>query len=238
MLEIRDVVSAYGKVVAVKGVSLTVAAGQLVAIIGANGAGKSTLLRTIAGLRRASEGDIVFKGSSINSASPRHVLSLGIALCPEGRCVFPHLTVVENLLMGAYLRTDRGSVAEDLEHVFDDYPRLAERRRHMAGTLSGGEQQMLAISRALMSRPELVMFDEPSLGLAPNIAERTFELIRDVCQRGMTVLMVEQNAQAALAMCDWAYVLESGSLALSGAGRDLIDNPHVRSAYLGGACES
>ena len=238
MLEIRDVVSAYGKVVAVKGVSLTVAAGQLVAIIGANGAGKSTLLRTIAGLRRASEGDIVFKGSSINGASPRHVLSLGIALCPEGRCVFPHLTVVENLLMGAYLRTDRGSVAEDLEHVFDDYPRLAERRRHMAGTLSGGEQQMLAISRALMSRPELVMFDEPSLGLAPNIAERTFELIRDVCQRGMTVLMVEQNAQAALAMCDWAYVLESGSLALSGAGRDLIDNPHVRSAYLGGACES
>jgi branched-chain amino acid transport system ATP-binding protein len=238
VLEIRDVVSAYGKVVAVKGVSLTVAAGQLVAIIGANGAGKSTLLRTIAGLRRASEGDIVFKGSSINGASPRHVLSLGIALCPEGRCVFPHLTVVENLLMGAYLRTDRGSVAEDLEHVFDDYPRLAERRRHMAGTLSGGEQQMLAISRALMSRPELVMFDEPSLGLAPNIAERTFELIRDVCQRGMTVLMVEQNAQAALAMCDWAYVLESGSLALSGAGRDLIDNPHVRSAYLGGACES
>jgi branched-chain amino acid transport system ATP-binding protein len=238
VLEIRDVVSAYGKVVAVKGVSLTVAAGQLVAIIGANGAGKSTLLRTIAGLRRASEGDIVFKGSSINGASPRHVLSLGIALCPEGRCVFPHLTVVENLLMGAYLRTDRGSVAEDLEHVFDDYPRLAERRRHMAGTLSGGEQQMLAISRALMSRPELVMFDEPSLGLAPNIAERTFELIRDMCQRGMTVLMVEQNAQAALAMCDWAYVLESGSLALSGAGRDLIDNPHVRSAYLGGACES
>ena len=238
MLEVRDVVCGYGNVVVVKGVSLSVAAGQLVAIIGANGAGKSTLLRTIAGLQHALRGEILYKGSPITNASPRQVLSRGIALCPEGRCVFPHLTVIENLLMGAYLRTDRDGVSTDLERVFDDFPRLGERRRHLAGTLSGGEQQMLAISRALMSRPELVMFDEPSLGLAPNIAERTFEIIRQVCLSGMTVVMVEQNAQAALEMCEWSFVLESGSLVLSGSGRDLVENPHVRAAYLGGGRES
>jgi branched-chain amino acid transport system ATP-binding protein len=238
VLEIRDVVCGYGEVMAVKGVSLTVREGQLVAIVGANGAGKSTLLRTVAGMRRASQGEIVFKGVPITNAPPRQVLSRGIALCPEGRCVFPHLTVIENLRMGAYLRADRSAIAADLERVFDDFPRLAERRRHMAGTLSGGEQQMLAIGRALMSRPELVMFDEPSLGLAPTTAEQTFEIIKQVCRDGTTVLIVEQNAQAALEMCEWAYVLESGSLVLSGRGRDLIGNPHVRSAYLGGVRES
>ena len=234
MLELRDVVCGYGGVIAVKGVSLTVGTGQLVALIGANGAGKTTLLRTISGLQRAMRGAITFLGVDITKASARTVLSLGIAHCPEGRRVFPGLTVTENLQMGSYLRSDRAEVAEDLERIFDEYPRLAERRRQLAGTLSGGEQQMLAISRALISRPKLVMFDEPSLGLAPNIVERTFEIIREICAAGTTVLMVEQNAYAALEMCDWGYVLESGSVALSGTGRDLIGNPHVRAAYLGG----
>jgi branched-chain amino acid transport system ATP-binding protein len=234
VLELRDVVCGYGGVIAVKGVSLTVGTGQLVALIGANGAGKTTLLRTISGLQRAMRGAITFLGVDITKASARTVLSLGIAHCPEGRRVFPGLTVTENLQMGSYLRSDRAEVAEDLERIFDEYPRLAERRRQLAGTLSGGEQQMLAISRALISRPKLVMFDEPSLGLAPNIVERTFEIIREICAAGTTVLMVEQNAYAALEMCDWGYVLESGSVALSGTGRDLIGNPHVRAAYLGG----
>jgi branched-chain amino acid transport system ATP-binding protein len=238
MLEVRNIACGYGNVAAVKDVSLTVAEGQLVAIVGANGAGKSTLLRTIAGLTRASRGEVVFKGEPITNASPRQVLSHGIALCPEGRCVFPDLTVTENLWMGAYLRTDRDAIGADLERVFDDFPRLADRRRHMAGMLSGGEQQMLAIGRALMSRPELVMFDEPSLGLAPTTAERTFEIITQVCRAGKTVLMVEQNAQAALEMCERAYVLEAGSLVLAGIGRELIGNPHVRAAYLGGGRES
>jgi branched-chain amino acid transport system ATP-binding protein len=219
---------------AVKGVSLAVQQGQLVALIGANGAGKTTLLRTISGLLRPTRGAVVFQGRDITKASARAILSLGIAHCPEGRRVFPELTVLENLEMGSYLRSDAGVVAEDLERIFDEFPRLAERRRQMAGTLSGGEQQMLAIGRALMSRPRLLMFDEPSLGLAPNIVERMFEFIKGVCAAGTTVLMVEQNAYAALEMCDGAYLLESGVVALSGSGRDLIDNPHVRAAYLGG----
>jgi len=234
VLELREVVCAYGGVVAVKGVSLVVAEGALVALIGANGAGKTTLLRTISGLLRATRGQIVFEGNDITNASPNTVLKLGIAHCPEGRRVFPDMTVEENLEMGSYLRTDRDGIAEDLDQVFDEFPRLAERRRQMAGTLSGGEQQMLAISRALMARPKLVMFDEPSLGLAPNIVERMFAFIREICRAGTTVLMVEQNAYAALEMCDFAYLLESGSLVLSGSGPDLIGNPHVRAAYLGG----
>jgi branched-chain amino acid transport system ATP-binding protein len=234
VLELRDVVCAYGGVVAVKGVSMAVCEGALVALIGANGAGKTTLLRTISGLLRPSSGQITFAGAEITKAAPHAVLSLGIAHCPEGRRVFPNLTVVENLKMGSYLRSDREGVAEDLEQVFDEFPRLAERRHQPAGTLSGGEQQMLAISRALMSRPKLVMFDEPSLGLAPNIVERTFSYIKKICRKGTTVLMVEQNAYAALEMCDFGYLLESGSLVLSGTGQELIDNPHVRAAYLGG----
>jgi branched-chain amino acid transport system ATP-binding protein len=234
VLELRDVVCAYGGVVAVKGVSMAVCEGALVALIGANGAGKTTLLRTISGLLRPSSGQITFAGAEITKAAPHAVLSLGIAHCPEGRRVFPNLTVVENLKMGSYLRSDREGVAEDLEQVFDEFPRLAERRHQPAGTLSGGEQQMLAISRALMSRPKLVMFDEPSLGLAPNIVERTFSFIKKICRKGTTVLMVEQNAYAALEMCDFGYLLESGSLVLSGTGQELIDNPHVRAAYLGG----
>jgi branched-chain amino acid transport system ATP-binding protein len=234
VLELRDVVCAYGGVVAVKGVSMTVCQGALVALVGANGAGKTTLLRTISGLLRPARGQITFEGTDITKAASHSILSLGIAHCPEGRRVFTDLTVVENLEMGSYLRTDRAGVAEDLEQVFDQFPRLAERRHQMAGTLSGGEQQMLAISRALMSRPKLVMFDEPSLGLAPNIVERTVAFIKEICRTGTTVLMVEQNAYAALEMCDFAYLLESGSLVLSGTGAELIDNPHVRAAYLGG----
>ncbi len=235
MLELRDVVCGYGGVVAVKGVSLAVAEGALVALVGANGAGKTTLLRAISGLLRPSQGSIVFDGTDITKASANRILSLGLAHCPEGRRVFPDLTVEENLEMGCYLRTDRAAIESDLEQVFDEFPRLAERRHQMAGTLSGGEQQMLAISRALMSRPKLVMFDEPSLGLAPNIVERTFAFIKEICRGGTTVLMVEQNAYAALEMCDFAYLLESGSLVLSGTGDELIGNPHVRAAYLGGA---
>lgn len=234
MLELRDVVCRYGEVTAVKGLSLQVGRGQLVALIGTNGAGKTTTLRTISGLLQPASGSIVFDGIDITRASARKILSLGIAHCPEGRHVFPYMTVTENLEMGCYLRTDRQEMAQDMDRVFDQFPRLAERRRQQAGTLSGGEQQMLAIARALMSRPKLIMFDEPSLGLAPNIVERTFEIIIGIRAAGTTVLMVEQNALAALEMCDHAYLLESGSLALSGGGRELVDNPHVRSAYLAG----
>ncbi|HYV70519.1 MAG TPA: ABC transporter ATP-binding protein [Pseudolabrys sp.] len=234
MLELCDVVCRYGQVTAVKGISLTVERGQLVALIGANGAGKTTTLRAISGLLPLAGGKIIFDGKDITSASARRILSLGIAHCPEGRHVFPHMTVEENLEMGSYLRKDRKEVAADLARIFEQFPRIAERRQQPAGTLSGGEQQMLAIARALMSKPKLIMFDEPSLGLAPNIVERTFDIITDIRDTGTTVLMVEQNALAALEMCDHAYLLESGSLALSGSGRDLVDNPHVRSAYLAG----
>ena len=234
MLELRDVVCRYGQVTAVKGISLTVGRGQLVALIGANGAGKTTTLRAISGLLPLAGGKIVFDGSDITRATARKILSLGIAHCPEGRHVFPHMTVEENLEMGSYLRKDRKEIAADLTRIFEQFPRIAERRQQPAGTLSGGEQQMLAIARALMSKPKLIMFDEPSLGLAPNIVERTFDIITGIRDTGTTVLMVEQNALAALEMCDHAYLLESGSLALSGSGRDLVDNPHVRSAYLAG----
>jgi branched-chain amino acid transport system ATP-binding protein len=234
VLELRDVVCRYGQVTAVKGISLTVGRGQLVALIGANGAGKTTTLRAISGLLPLAGGKIIFDGNDITSASARRILSHGIAHCPEGRHVFPHMTVEENLEMGSYLRKDRKEVAADLARIFEQFPRIAERRQQPAGTLSGGEQQMLAIARALMSKPKLIMFDEPSLGLAPNIVERTFDIITGIRDTGTTVLMVEQNALAALEMCDHAYLLESGSLALSGSGRDLVDNPHVRSAYLAG----
>jgi branched-chain amino acid transport system ATP-binding protein len=234
MLEIRDMVCAYGQVTALKGISLSVKAGQLVALIGANGAGKSTTLRAISGLVASRSGQITFDGEDITGIGPQRVLTKGIAHCPEGRRVFPHMTVSENLDMGAYLRKDTGEVAVDRERIYAEFPRLAERRKQAAGTLSGGEQQMLAIGRALMSRPRLAMFDEPSLGLAPNIVERTFAIIRAIRDSGTTVLLVEQNAFAALEMCDHAYLLESGHVVLSGGGTELIANEHVRRAYLGG----
>jgi branched-chain amino acid transport system ATP-binding protein len=234
VLELRDVVCRYGPVAALKGISLTVGKGQLVALIGANGAGKTTTLKAISGLLHPTAGTIVFDGHDITHASPRAILSLGIAHCPEGRHVFPQMTVLENLEMGCYLRVDRREIAADMTGIFDQFPRLAERRQQAAGTLSGGEQQMLAIGRALMSRPKLILFDEPSLGLAPNIVERTFDIVTGIRASGTTVLMVEQNASAALDMCDHAYLLESGAVALEGSGQDLISNPHVREAYLAG----
>jgi branched-chain amino acid transport system ATP-binding protein len=215
-------------------VSLSVARGQIVALIGANGAGKSTMLRSLSGLLQPSRGSIMFEGEDIARCSPPQILKRGIAHCPEGRHVFPEMSVEENLDMGAYLRADLAEIATDRARIFEQFPRLAERRKQIAGTLSGGEQQMLAIGRALMSRPKLMLFDEPSLGLAPNIVERVFQIIADIRAGGATVLMVEQNAYAALEMCDYAYLLESGAIATSGRGADLIGNPHVQAAYLGG----
>jgi len=234
VLEIRDLVCGYGGVTALRGISMDVKPGQLVALIGANGAVKSTALRAISGLVPPRSGSLIFDGRDITGARPPRVLAYGIAHCPEGRKVFPHMSVEENLMMGAYLRTNKTEIVADRERIYTDFPRLAERRRQAAGTLSGGEQQMLAIGRALMSQPRLIMFDEPSLGLAPNIVERTFAIIRRIRNAGTTVLLVEQNAFAALEMCDNAYLLESGQIVLSGRGAELIENEHVRKAYLGG----
>ena len=234
MLEIQGLSCRSGKVTAIRDVSLEVRAGELVTLIGANGAGKTTTLRAISGVLAASGGRIMFEGEDIAGASPRHILASGIAHCPEGRRVFPEMTVQENLEMGAFLRTEAAAISEDMEEMFERFPVLAERRRQVAGTLSGGEQQMLAIARALMSRPRLVLFDEPSLGLAPTMVERVFEIVEQIRARGTTVLMVEQNAFAALEMCDRSYVLESGEVTLQGTGRELLDDPHVREAYLGG----
>ncbi|WP_346297188.1 ABC transporter ATP-binding protein [Rhodopseudomonas sp. P1] len=234
MLELINAVCGYGGVTALQGITFEVKAGQLVALIGANGAGKSTTLRAISGLVPLRAGALRFDNEVLTGAKPPRILKSGIAHCPEGRRVFPHMTVEENLDMGAYLRSDRAEVAADRDRIYSEFPRLAERRKQAAGTLSGGEQQMLAIGRALMSRPRLVMFDEPSLGLAPNIVERTFAIIRRIRDTGTTVLLVEQNAFAALDMCDHAYLLEGGRIVLSGTGAELIANPHVRKAYLGG----
>lgn len=234
MLEISDLVCYYGKVEALKGISLSIKQGQLVALIGANGAGKSTTLRSISGILQSVSGRMTFEGEDITRCSAREILARGIAHCPEGRRVFPDMTVEENLDMGAYLRNDNDGIAADRDRIFTQFPRLAERRHQVAGTLSGGEQQMLAIGRAIMSKPKLVMFDEPSLGLAPNIVEQVFEIIDGIRKSGTTVLMVEQNAYSALDMCDYAYLMEAGSIVLSGTGDELIDDKHIQEAYLGG----
>jgi branched-chain amino acid transport system ATP-binding protein len=234
MLEVRKLDCRYGKVSALKGISLEVRQGELVSLIGANGAGKTTTLRAISGLVPSIAGQIVFEGEDITRMPAKRILAMGIAHCPEGRRVFPYMTVQENLEMGCYLRSDRARIAEDMDRILSRFPVLAERRSQPAGTLSGGEQQMLAIGRALMSRPRLMLFDEPSLGLAPTMVERTFDIITEIRKEGTTVLMVEQNAYAALEMCDRSYVLEAGEVALHGTGAELISNPHVRHAYLGG----
>ncbi len=234
LLELKDVWIHYHKVAAVKGISIAVEEGGIVTLIGANGAGKSTTLRTISGLKRASAGEIEFAGERIDRVAPEKVTKMGIAHVPEGRRVFPYMSVVENLEMGAYLRTDKRAIEKGYEEVFEHFPRLRERRKQQAGTLSGGEQQMLAIGRALMSRPRLMLFDEPSLGLAPNLVETTFEIIAEIRAQGVTVLMVEQNAYAALELCDRSYLLESGEVTLTGSGEDLLNDPHVKEAYLGG----
>jgi branched-chain amino acid transport system ATP-binding protein len=233
VLKVEGVAAAYGAVTALRGIDLAVAPGELVCLIGANGAGKSSTLRAISGLLRPSAGRIVFDGREIQGREPAAILETGIAHCPEGRRVFPHLTVYENLAMGAYIRRDRHAVAADIERVCAHFPILAERRRQMAGTLSGGEQQMLAIGRALMSRPRLILLDEPSLGLAPTIVEATFAIIAGIRREGTTVLMVEQNAYLALRMADRGYVMETGRIVLEGRASDLLADDHVRRAYLG-----
>ena len=234
MLTVSDLHLRYGKVNALRGVSLQVNEGEIVALIGANGAGKTTTLKAISGIIRPFAGQIRLGGSDLTRASPRDILQAGIAHCPEGRRIFPHLTVRDNLELGAYLRDDHPAVAADMERLFGRFPILAERSEQVAGTLSGGEQQMLAISRALMSRPKLILFDEPSLGLAPKLVEQIFEIVAEVRAEGLTVVMVEQNAFAALQLCDRAYVLETGTIALEGSGRELLKNPKVQTVYLGG----
>ena len=233
MLKVEGLTCRYGKVAAVRELTIEVREGELVSLIGANGAGKTTTLKAISGVLPPVAGRIVFQGEDITHAGARRVLQLGIAHCPEGRRVFPYMTVAENLEMGCYLRADADGIARDMARLFERFPILHERRNQAAGTLSGGEQQMLAISRALMSRPKLVLFDEPSLGLAPNLVERTFDIIKEIRGQGVTVVMVEQNAFAALELSDRSYVLEQGRLTLTGTGAELLDNPHVKSAYLG-----
>jgi branched-chain amino acid transport system ATP-binding protein len=233
VLTVEGLSCRYGKVAAVRELSIQVNEGELVSLIGANGAGKTTTLKAISGVLPPVAGRITFRGEDITHAGARGILQAGIAHCPEGRRVFPYMTVAENLEMGCYLRADSDAIAADMGRLFDRFPILAERRHQAAGTLSGGEQQMLAISRALMNRPKLVLFDEPSLGLAPNLVERTFDIIKEIRSQGVTVVMVEQNAFAALELSDRAYVLEQGRVTLSGTGADLLDNPHVKSAYLG-----
>jgi len=234
MLTIERLECRYGKVAAVRGLSLEVRKGELVSLIGANGAGKTTTLKAISGVLPPAAGRIALDGEDITRASARRVLELGIAHCPEGRRVFPYMSVRENLEMGCYLRKDKAGIDSDLRKIYERFPILSERREQAAGTLSGGEQQMLAISRALMSRPRLVLFDEPSLGLAPNIVEKIFDIIRQIRSEGVTVVMVEQNALAALELSDRAYVMEQGKVSLSGSGPALLEDPHVQKAYLGG----
>ena len=233
MLKVNDINVYYGSIHAVKNVSFEVNEGEIVTLIGANGAGKSTVLNTVSGLLRSRTGSITFLGRDINHMPPHAVVEQGLAQVPEGRRVFQNMTVQENLEMGAYTqKTNR--ISGDLEQVFDQFPRLRERRRQIAGTLSGGEQQMLAMGRALMSHPRLLMLDEPSMGLAPILVEQIFDIIRTLHQDGTTILLVEQNAQKALSVATRAYVLETGSVILSGTGEELSRDDRVKKAYLGG----
>lgn len=232
MLKIDELKVSYGGIEAVKGITFEVPERKIVTLIGANGAGKSTTLRTIAGLVKPAHGCIHLQGEDITSLSPDRIVSKGLTLVPEGRRVFPDLTVLENLKIGAYLRTD--SLEDDLNWVYDLFPRLKERSWQAAGTLSGGEQQMLAMGRALMSSPKLLMLDEPSMGLAPILIEQIFDIVRELHAAGTTILLVEQNAQMALSIASRAYVMETGKITLSGTGDELLHNDEVRKAYLGG----
>jgi branched-chain amino acid transport system ATP-binding protein len=234
LLEIRGVHVHYHKVAALKGIDMSVPADGIVTIIGANGAGKSTTLRAISGLVPISTGEILFAGERIDKLPPEKIVALGIAHVPEGRRVSPNLTVEENLRTGAFLRSDKAGIETDLGEVFDHFPRLKERRKQWARSLSGGEQQMLAIGRALMSRPKLLVLDEPSMGLAPVMVQEIARIIREIVGRGVAVVLVEQNAELALKLARFAYVLETGTIALKGPAHELHDNAHVRRAYLGG----
>ena len=235
MLELEDLRAGYGNIEALHGISLSVAEGEIVTLIGANGAGKTTTLMTISGCVRARSGAIRFRGRDISGLPPHEIVALGLVQSPEGRKIFPRLTVAENLEMGAFTRRDPDGIAADQNRVFELFPILGERRRQPGGTLSGGEQQMLAIARALMARPKLLLLDEPSLGLAPLVVSRIFEVIRELNREGATILLVEQNAQMALKAAHRGYVLETGTIAMADAADKLLADPRVRSAYLGDA---
>ena len=231
ILEIKDLVVSYGGIEAVKGITMDVPKGEIVTLIGANGAGKSTTLKTIAGIVKPQRAEILFNGQNITGLSPDNIVKTGITLVPEGRRVFPNLTVKENLRIGAYLRKD--SLEKDFEYVYSLFPRLKEREWQLSGTLSGGEQQMLAVGRALMARPSLIMMDEPSLGLAPRVVKSIFDIIKEINRNGITVLLIEQNANMALQAAHTAYVLETGKITMSGKGSELIQDERIKEAYLG-----
>ena len=235
MLKVTDLVVSYGGIEALKGISFEVEQGQIVTLIGANGAGKSTTLRTISGLVGPREGRIYFEGRDITDVNTQKIVEMGIAMVPEGRRVFANLTVLENLRIGAYLRKDKVEIEEDINYVYSLFPRLKERSWQLAGTLSGGEQQMLAVGRAVMTRPKLIMMDEPSLGLAPLVVRDIFKIILTLKATGMTVLLIEQNANAALHACDYAYVMETGRITTSGTGDELLASEAIQEAYLGKA---
>ena len=233
LLSVSDVRVAYGAIQAVKGVSLEVREGELVSLIGSNGAGKTTTMKAITGLLPLGGGHIQLAGQTIDGQGPWDLVQQGLAMVPEGRGVFTRMTIVENLQMGAYIRHDNAAIAEDIERVFATFPRLKERRDQLAGTMSGGEQQMLAMGRALMSRPKVLLLDEPSMGLSPIMVDKIFEVIQEVSAQGVTILLVEQNASRALQIADRGYVMESGLITLSGPAHDLLHDPKVREAYLG-----
>ena len=233
MLKIENLHVAYGGIQALRGISLEVPDGKIVTLIGANGAGKSTTLRTITGLVKAQSGSILWNGQELLGKSIDQIISSGIAMSPEGRRVFADLTVLENLKIGAYLRKDKAEIEQDIQWVYQLFPRLQERSWQLAGTLSGGEQQMLAVGRALMSRPKLMMLDEPSLGLAPLVVQDIFKIIQEIHRQGVTVLLIEQNANMALKIADLAYVLETGNITMQGTGAELLADERVKEAYLG-----
>ncbi len=234
MLEVKDLHVSYGAIKALKGISFKVEKGSIVTLIGSNGAGKTTTLKAICGLVKVKSGQILLEGENIANRPTNEIVSKKITMVPEGRRIFPNLTVQENLLVGAFQRKDKEGIKQDMEWVFTLFPRLKERINQKGGTLSGGEQQMLAIGRALMSRPDLLMLDEPSLGLAPIIVEELFQVIEKIHQEGKTILLIEQNAYAALNIADYGYVLETGQIVLQGTGKELLGNEMVRKAYLGG----
>ena len=233
LLKVKGLQVAYGGIQAVKGVDFEVHEGELVSLIGSNGAGKTTTMKAITGTLPIHGGDIEYLGKSIVGQGPWDLVKQGLAMVPEGRGVFTRMTIIENLLMGVYIRTDTAAIQDDIEKVFHTFPRLRERKDQLAGTMSGGEQQMLAMGRALMSRPKVLLLDEPSMGLSPIMVDKIFEVVRDVFAQGVTVLLVEQNASRALAIANRGYVMESGLISMTGPGQDLLNDPKVRAAYLG-----
>lgn len=234
MLEIKNLNVHYGVIHALKDASLTVNKGEIVTLIGANGAGKTTTLRAISGLNKASSGQILLEGNDITNLSPPKRVEMNLSQVPEGRRIFPAMTIVENLEMGAYLRKDKANIKKDMEHVYELFPILGNRKKQTAGTLSGGEQQMLAMGRALMSRPKILLLDEPSMGLAPLLVKEIFEIIKNINSTGTTILLVEQNAKMALSIANRAYVIETGSIVMSGTGEELANSDEIKKAYLGG----